>query len=92
MLYLDILPRLVPDAYFATRHEAFEEVCRRKASPVVPDAVTRLDESPYGGFRVYTVSLSHAMEMFADFTEAGVSVGGGMEGRRSSYRSMRVGR
>lgn len=72
MLRLDILPRLIADSYHDTRQEAFEEASRRKASPVAPDAVTRVDESPYGGYRVYTVSLSLAMEVFADMAESGV--------------------
>lgn len=72
MLRLDILPRLIADSYHDTRQEAFEEASRRKASPVAPDAVTRIDESPYGGFRVYTVSLRVAMEVFADMAESGV--------------------
>ena len=72
MLRLDILPRLVPDSYHDTRQEAFEEASRRKTSPPAPDAVTRIDESPYGGYRVYTVSLSLAMEVFTDMAESGV--------------------
>ena len=58
MLRLDILPRLIPDSHCATWQEAFEEAGRRRMSPVAPDAVTRFDESPYGGYRVYTISLS----------------------------------
>ena len=72
MLRLDILPRLIADSYHDTRQEAFEEASRRKASPVAPDAVTRIDESPYGGYRVYTVSFSLAMEVFTDMAESGV--------------------
>ncbi len=72
MLRLDILPRLIADSHHDTRQEAFEEASRRKASPVAPDAVTRIDESPYGGYRVYTVSLSLAMEVFSDMAESGV--------------------
>ena len=90
MLRLDFLPRLIPDSHCATWEDAFEEAGRRKSSPVAPDAVTRFDESPYGGYRVYTVSLSLAMEMFADLTEAGVTPrsygGGGSAYRRTAYR------
>ena len=72
MLRLDILPRLVPDSHCETREEAIEEVARRRASPVVHDAVTRFDESPYGGYRVYTVSLETAMEVFVDMVDSGI--------------------
>ena len=73
MLRLDILPRLAPDSYHDTRQEAFEEASRRRASPVAPDAVTRIGESPYGGYRVYTVPFSLALEVFMDMAESGVS-------------------
>lgn len=72
MLRLEVLPRLIADSYHDTRREAFEEASRRKAAPVAPDAVTRIEESPYGGYRVYTVSLSVAMEVFTDMAESGV--------------------
>ena len=85
MLRLDILPRLIPDAHCATWEEAFEEAGRRKASPVAPDAVTRLDESPYRGFRVYTVSLRLAMEVFADMAESGVAPDSAIGGK-SAYK------
>ncbi|WP_419937142.1 hypothetical protein [Candidatus Palauibacter sp.] len=73
MLRLDILPRLIPDSHCETRQEAIAEVARRRASPVVHDAVTRFDESPYGGYRVYTVSLETAMEVFVDMVDSGLS-------------------
>ncbi len=87
---VDILPRLIPDSHVATHREAFEEAARRKASPVAPDAVTRLEESPCGGYRVYTVSMNLAMEMFADFAEAGVAVGGSAKGPGSVYGNVEV--
>lgn len=73
MLRLDILPRLVPDSHCETREEAIMEVTRRRASPAAHDAVTRFAASPYGGYRVYTVSLEMAMEVFADMVDSGVS-------------------
>ena len=72
LLPLDILPRLIQDSYVVTWREAFEEASRRKASAIAPDAVTRIVKSPYGGYRVYTVSMTLAMELFADFAESGV--------------------
>jgi len=86
LLRLDILPRLIADSHHDTRQEALEEASRRKTSPVAPDAVTRIDESPYGGYRVYTVSLRVAMEVFTDMAESGV-LPGPSGGRRSApYR------
>ena len=87
LLRLDILPRLISDSHCATWQEAFEEAGRRRASPVAPDAVTRFDESPYGGYRVYTVSLEMAMEVFTDMLDAGVlpeTQGAGKSGYKKS--------
>lgn len=86
MLRLDILPRLIADSHHDTRQEALEEASRRKTSPVAPDAVTRVDESPYGGYRVYTVSLSLAMEIFTDMAESGVFPAPSSGGRSAPYR------
>lgn len=72
MLRLDILPRVIPDSHCETRQDAIAEVARRRASLVVHDAVTRFDESPYGGYRVYTVSLETAMEVFVDIVDSGL--------------------
>lgn len=66
MLRFDLLPRLMPDHYCDTLLEAHEEMARRKASPVAPDAVTRVAELPYRGFRVFTVSMSFAMDLFME--------------------------
>lgn len=66
MVRFDLLPRLAPDFHCETVGEALAEVARRKASPVADDAVTRFDRSPYGGYRVFTISLSFAMDLLAD--------------------------
>lgn len=66
MLRFDLLPRLMPDHYCDTLLEAHEEMARRKASPVAPDAVTRIAELPYRGFRVFTVSMSFAMDLYME--------------------------
>ncbi len=66
MIRLDIFPRLIPDAFCGTLEETLAEVSRRKKSPPTPDAVTRFDESPYGGYRVYTVSLEFAVDTIVD--------------------------
>lgn len=66
MIRFDLLPRLAPDFHCETVGEALAEVSRRKASPVADDAVTRFDRSPYGGYRVFTISLSFAMDLLED--------------------------
>lgn len=66
MLRFDLLPRLMPDHYCDTLSDAHEEMARRKASPVAPDAITRIAELPYRGYRVFTVSMSFAMDMFME--------------------------
>lgn len=71
-MHLDLLPRLVPDTYVDTLKEAIAEVERRRTAPTAADAFTRYAESPYGGFRVFTVSRSLAMEVLAGLAEDGV--------------------
>ena len=66
MIRLDIFPRLLPDAFCETMEETLAEVSRRRASPPASDAMTRFDEAPYGGYRVYTVSLEFAIETIVD--------------------------
>lgn len=85
MLRLDILPRLIPDSHCATWDDAIREATERRTTPVADDAVTRVDRSPYGGYRVYTVSLTMAMEFFADIADAGV-LPGSRDSARAVYR------
>ena len=75
MIRLDIFPRLLPDAFCDTLEETVAEVSRRKASPPASDAVTRFDESPYGGYHVYTVSLEFAMETVVDMESPEMFIG-----------------
>ena len=86
---LELLPRLVPDAYFDTVEEALAEVEERRNGPLGGDAVTRTLPSPYGGFRVLTVSRRLAMAVLSGLAEQGVviaSPGGSMSGHRSLCR------
>ena len=70
-----MLPRLVPDTYVDTLEEAIAEVeRRRRTAPMATDAFTRYAESPYGGFRVFTVSRSLAMEVLSGLAEHGLLV------------------
>lgn len=66
MVRFDMLPRLAPDFHCETLEEALAEASRRKASPVADDAATRFDRSPYRGYRVFTVSMSFAMDLLHD--------------------------
>ncbi len=84
MIRLDIFPRLLPDAFCDTLEETVAEVSRRKASPPSSDAVTQFDESPYGGYRVYTVSLVFAMETIVD-AESPETLIGSLSSNRSGY-------
>ena len=56
MVQADALPRVLPDSYFDTMDEALEEVDRRKGTSSASEAVTRIAESPYGGYVVHSVS------------------------------------
>lgn len=71
-MYLEFLPRAVPDSYFDTAEEALDEVARRRTGPMAGDSFTRVVESPYGGYRVLTVSKSLAMEVMSGLAEDGV--------------------
>jgi len=69
MMNLEILPRLEPDYNCETFREAVAEMERRGASP---DAISRIVESPFGGFRVFTVSRAMALEVFTAMAEHGI--------------------
>lgn len=62
MLQLELLPRLIPDSYFGSLEDAMSEVEKRKSSQMSADALTRISESRYGGFRVFTVSRSVVLD------------------------------
>lgn len=72
MMNLELLPRLEPDYHCETFREAVAEVERRGASPEAADAISRIVESPFGGFRVFTVSRAMALEVFTAMAEHGI--------------------
>ncbi|MCY3807942.1 MAG: hypothetical protein OXG58_00640 [Gemmatimonadetes bacterium] len=72
MMNLEILPRLEPDYHCETFREAVAEVERRGTSPEAADAISRIVESPFGGFRVFTVSRAMALEVFTAMAEHGI--------------------
>ena len=53
---------IAPDFYCDTIDEAIAESRRRKSSPVTGGMITRIEESPYEGWRVRTVDA----ELFVD--------------------------
>ena len=56
MLTMDMLPRVLPDSYCERIAEAVEEVVRRQETLAADSAITRFEESPFGGYVVYSVS------------------------------------
>ena len=56
MLTMDMLPRVMPDFYCERFAEAVEEVVRRQEALSAESAITRFEESPFGGYVVYSVS------------------------------------
>ena len=84
---LDLIPRLEPDYYCETLREALAEMERRKTFLDAGDAVSRVVESPFGGFRVLTVSRALAVEFFTVMAEQGVgSLPDFGVGSRAMYR------
>ena len=55
-------PSTFTDFYCDTINAAFEEISRRKAMQGTESIITRYEESPYGGFRVHSMSA----ELFVD--------------------------
>ena len=54
------------DFYCDTIDEVFEEIRRRKSSPAAEGAITRFEESRYGGYRVYSVDAEFLVDELAD--------------------------
>ena len=72
MMNLEILPRLEPDYQCETFREAVAEMERRGASLEAADAISRIVESPFGGYRVFSVSRVMALEVFTAMAEHGI--------------------
>ena len=70
MLNFEILPRLIPDTYVDTMEEALDEVAKRRMGSAAADSLTRIVESPYGGFRVFSVSRTLAIELFTAMADS----------------------
>lgn len=65
---------MIADSYFRTRKEAENEVRRRKRDPAMSGTITTISSSPYGGYRVHSVSAELAADFLVDY--GGVSVPG----------------
>ena len=63
---VDLLPRLLPDKYCRTLEDARLEVARRRESELGSDAITRHEESRYGGYRVYSIPKEEYVEALID--------------------------
>ena len=73
------------DVYCDTIDAAFEEMRRRKTVSGTEGIITRFEESPYGGYRVYSVSA----ELYVDELLEPVRLRmrrGGISGRKAVYR------
>lgn len=77
--------RLAQDVYCDTIDEVFEEIRRRKSSPGAEGAITRFEESPYGGYRVYSVDAEFLVDELADPVQPRVPASG-FASRRTVYR------
>ena len=72
IINLEVLPRLEPDYQCETFREAVAEMERRRASLEAADAISRVVESPFVGYRVLTVSRVMALEVFTAMAEHGI--------------------
>ena len=53
---------MIADSYAQTREEADEEVRRQRRDPAFVGYITKVETSPYGGFRVRSVSAEWAVD------------------------------
>jgi hypothetical protein len=54
------------DTFHKTKQEAMDEVARRRADPQGKELVTRVERSPYGGYRVRSMPADYYVDMLAD--------------------------
>lgn len=75
---------LLPDAYCDTIDDVFAEIRRRKALPGAETAITRFEESPYGGYRVYSVDAEFVVDELVNPIQPRIPRSG-FAGRRKAY-------
>ena len=76
-------PESFRDFYCDTIEEAFTELRRRKST--AEGIITRLEESPYGGYRVYSVPVDLFVDDLADPIQP-VVPGSAFSTRKVMYR------
>jgi hypothetical protein len=54
------------DTFHQHMADAMKEVSRRRSDPASRDLVTRVEESPYGGYRVRSVPADFFVDQIAD--------------------------
>ena len=54
------------DTFHKTMREAMDEVARRRADPQGRELMTRIERSPYGGFRVRSMLADFFVDTIAD--------------------------
>jgi len=57
---------MFPDSFHTTMQEAMDEIARRRAAPQGKEIVTRIESSPYGGYRVRSVPADLYVDMLAE--------------------------
>ena len=73
------------DVHCDTIDEVLEEIRRRKSSPGAEGVITRFEESPYGGYRVYSVDAEILVDELANPVQPQISPSG-FAARRTAYR------
>ncbi len=57
---------MFPDTFHKTMGEAMDEVARRRADPQGKELMTRIERSPYGGYRVRSMPADFFVDTIAD--------------------------
>ena len=57
---------MIADSYYKTRHEAGQEVRRRRRDLNAKGMITKVSPSAYGGFRVHSVSAELMVDCLVD--------------------------
>ncbi len=54
------------DAYFDSLDEALDELHQRRSDPASQGILSRMEKSPYGGYRVWSITAEMYAEMLVD--------------------------
>lgn len=69
------MPLAIDDVFCGTLGEAMAEIGRRKRGANADGMITRFEESPYGGYRVYSVPADFAVDELVDPIYPGARIG-----------------